>query len=985
MHPETLNFISDTIIQLQADYAPAIHFRKLAERLKKYILFDTCTLSLPSRGQRYQWESLCTTSAHISTLFAQTDSSATWVFFKETSLIRNNLAEDIKFEDDHLLVQRGIRSEISFHISVAGKVMGVITLQSKTPNQFTTAHADQLQQLTQIIGLVTKKILDLTHTTNEPVQQLLDANQNLKEKEELLTALQSVSNSSFSYLDLDEILDNFGKQIIQSGIFRSLMIALVDHDAREIEVVRAFQRELPENPLNVLKIENHDRTCGTRYKLDDNNITPLTARTGKLQMASSIEDPRLDHKYEEDSDWTDKVAYFIPIIHHDKVVAVLATGSRQHQKSDFLKRLSNMRLLFDQFGIALENALLYRQVRQNQHQYRTLFENIQSAFALRKIEKDENGNPVDYTFVEVNRAYEEQTGLGRKALIGKRVTEVMPEIQEEYTDWITRYAEIAETGKAMTFEDYVQSNNTWYSVAAYSPQKGYVATVSTDITTRKQTEIHLHELSEFQNQMLNTPLMWISAFRPDRTFNFWNRGAELISGYSREEALDNEEIWHKLYPNPDYFKEYVRSAKALVNEAGQITNIESQITCKDGQTKTMSWYAHRLVDRDNNNLGYFTIGIDVSLRKQLESEVVRLERLKALGEMAAGVSHNLNNILTGILLPATMLKTLTLPPDVMENVEDILTSAMRARDLVTQLNRSVKSDLQAETEPVDVDKIVTQAVRATRAKWKDETESNGINVQIHMRLNAMSKGHASNTGLHDILVNLILNAVDALPNGGQIHIETHNIQGAIEIVFKDDGIGMDPEVKLRVFEPFFTTKLNVGTGLGLSTAFKQIQTWGGEMSVESEPQQGSTFRLKIPLWKGRLPKDQTTETSPNLSGLKILIVDDVPLIRTTLSRILSEEHEIALAENCAQAIQIIQNRPIDIALIDLGLPDIPGHEVAAQLRKRNPALKTILMTGWSISPDDARLKNFDGYLQKPIVDIKALKDTMAKAFKKNAG
>ena len=685
-------------------------------------------------------------------------------------------------------------------------------------------------------------------------QQLSATNKLLEEKDKLLTALQEVSHRSFSYLDQDKILDNFAKQIIQSGIFRSLMIALVNHETETIEIVRAFQKAASNKANKHINIINYTKTCGTRYHLNENNITPLTARTGQIQIAQTKTDQRLDAKYEKDQNWDDKIAYFIPVKREDKVVAVLATGTKKQDKEIFDKHLQAMEPLLDQLGIALEHAALYLKVKKN--------------------------------------------------------------------------------------------------------------------------EEHIAQLLDFHAQLLDTPVVWICAFDNNKKMTFWNRAAELISGYTSEEALHSTDIWHKLYPDPSYFQEYIRTAKDVVNDKGAIENIESIIHCKDGSTKLISWHANRLTGGQEKNLGFLAIGLDITHRKKLETEIVRLERLKALGELAAGVSHNLNNMLTGILLPAALLKNHSLPPDATENINDIYVSAIRARDLVSQLNKSVRNNSSEKIEPVDVNQVITEAVRATRARWKDESESKGIHIHLSIHSPPIPPVKASTSGLHDVLLNLIFNAVDALPHGGEIDISTQAIQNNVRILVKDTGVGMASDTKLKIFEPFFTTKMDVGTGLGLSTAYSQIQKWGGDLTVESELGQGSLFCISLSIWNEDMP---ATLSPPiiEIPPLRILVVEDDLYVRRSIERFLSSNHHITLIETGTQALSAITTQTFDLAFIDLGLPDMLGDQLAKIIKKKIPHLPLVLITGWAISETDPRLFHFESLLKKPISNPEDLINTIS--------
>ncbi|MDA0709139.1 MAG: ATP-binding protein [bacterium] len=700
----------------------------------------------------------------------------------------------------------------------------------------------------------------LAAQVEQRTRQLSATNHILEEKDALISSLQEVSHRSFSYLNRDELLDNFAKQIIQAGIFRSLMIALVDSETETIEVVRAFQTERPDGPDGRIELINYEETCGTRYRLDDENITPLTARTGELQMVVSKSDTRLDQRLEEGVRWNDKVAYFIPVRRGEKVVAVLATGTVRKDRESFVNRLKLLEPLFDQLGIALEHAALHARAIQNEARYRSLFVNMQSAFAYHQIVTDETGNPVDYRFLEVNPAFEKLMAIGRENIVGRCVSEIIPAASEDPINWVSRYGQVALTGEPMQTKVFSKALGKWVHVSAYSPLERHFAAVFTDITERKRSE----------------------------------------------ERLD-----------------------------------------------------------------------------ELHSQVVQLERLKALGELAAGVSHNLNNMLTGILLPAAMLADSPLHPDDREKVNDILVSARRARDLVVQLNQSVRKDGMEKTKSVSVNRALSEVLQATRARWQNEADLKGIAIRMNLQLRDDAQINATESGLHDVLVNLIFNAVDALPDGGQIDLGTEIMPDRVRIFVKDNGIGMSTDVQSKIFEPFFTTKVNVGTGLGLSTAHNQVSRWGGELLVESKPGRGSVFCVTLPRWNGlhAVPDEGQIPVVPRL---RILIVEDDAFVRRSLAHCLKSQHVLTLVETGTQAIEATNHNEFDLAVIDLGLPDVSGDDLARLIRNRLPQLPLILMTGWSLAENDPKRQPFDAYLQKPITDPKMVMDAIDYALKKSA-
>ena len=299
-------------------------------------------------------------------------------------------------------------------------------------------------------------------------------------------------------------------------------------------------------------------------------------------------------------------------------------------------------------------------------------------------------------------------------------------------------------------------------------------------------------------------------------------------------------------------------------------------------------------------------------RKRAEEAVVRLERLGALGEMSAGVSHNLNNILTGVLGPAEMVEMLTEDPIVLREVGLIRTSALRARDLVARLHQAVRGESD-QLGPVKLNKAIEEAVSAGRPRWKDEPESRGRNVQVHTSLTPVADVSGTVVGLHDIVLNLLFNAVDALPEGGDIWIETRPTEHGVLVSVRDNGVGMTDEVRRRVFDPFFTTKANVGTGLGLSTVYGQVTRWGGEISVDSVPGEGTTFTIVFRGWEG-VPVRQAGEAEKRTRKRgRILIVEDEEMVREVVFRMLVLHHEVETVSSGEAALAVFESGKFDVA------------------------------------------------------------------------
>ena len=371
---------------------------------------------------------------------------------------------------------------------------------------------------------------------------------------------------------------------------------------------------------------------------------------------------------------------------------------------------------------------------------------------------------------------------------------------------------------------------------------------------------------------------------------------------------------------------------------------------------------------------------DITEQKRMENEIVRTQRLRAMGELSAGVSHNLNNILTGILGPVQLLKSRTDDPELLKDAEVIFTAGMRARDLVHRLHLSTRSIADDGLQPVDVNKVVGEAVQAARPRWKDEPEAKGIPIEVETHLEDIPPIRGGTSGLHDIFINLIFNALDAMPKGGKITIHTQLIEEDVQISVSDTGIGMNEETRLRVFEPFFTTKMDVGSGLGLSTAHNTVTRWGGNMVVGSELGAGTNFTLRLPVWTESEIEEETVKAGKVRPG-KILVVEDDENVSELLSHLLSRLHEVETASDGRKALEAFGPGLYEVAMIDLGLPGLPGDQVEREMRSVDPCLATVLITGWELREDDPRQSAFDFQIQKPFENLDRVLNVVAQAVK----
>lgn len=369
---------------------------------------------------------------------------------------------------------------------------------------------------------------------------------------------------------------------------------------------------------------------------------------------------------------------------------------------------------------------------------------------------------------------------------------------------------------------------------------------------------------------------------------------------------------------------------------------------------------------------------EIEERKKIEQQLVQFERLGALAEMSEGVSHNLNNILTGIMGPAQLIELLSTEENILNEARVIREAAARAADLVKRLSVSVRGE-SGELGPVNVDQTLHEAIQAAQPRWKDEAEAKGIQIEIKTHQESPPHIRGTTAGLYNILLNLIFNAIDAMPQGGTITLATKTMDDMVTLTVSDTGIGMQEETKRRVFEPFFTTKAEVGKGLGMSGVYTAITRWGGYITLESEPQKGTTATVELPIWnETHIETDRNASTTTR--SAQILIVEDDDIVRTFLTRALSPHHEVDTISNGIDALELFSQKTYDAVLVDLGMPNLPGHQVIARMLKISPHIATILITGWQLSQEDPRYQAFDFHLQKPFSSVKKIVETVAQAI-----
>ena len=392
---------------------------------------------------------------------------------------------------------------------------------------------------------------------------------------------------------------------------------------------------------------------------------------------------------------------------------------------------------------------------------------------------------------------------------------------------------------------------------------------------------------------------------------------------------------------------------------------EGEVTCRRRETTLVPIRLRTVLvqSKEGEALGIVGMAWDLTAQKEMEAQLLRSERQRLVGEMAGGVAHNFNNALTTILGYAQVLSSEEgHNQEVRDAAGIILDAARRASDLADRIQRAVAGSPEGDLVPVLLNEAVECCIAATRPRWSDLAASEGRHIEVDTALHAVRPVRGRVSELDEILTNLVFNAVDAMPEGGQIQIRTwdEGEWGCLSV--SDTGIGMDSETQRRLGEPFFTTKGDNGHGLGLAVCYRLVARIGGRIEVESAPKEGTTFVVRLLATHAAEP-DPVPENPLDMPTCRMLVIEDDAGIRLLLEQALSE-CDLQMAESGEAGLEIFAEGRWDVVLVDFTMPGMNGVAVATEIQKTHPDVPVVLMTGWREPPEGAS-KLFRAVLTKP--------------------
>lgn len=371
--------------------------------------------------------------------------------------------------------------------------------------------------------------------------------------------------------------------------------------------------------------------------------------------------------------------------------------------------------------------------------------------------------------------------------------------------------------------------------------------------------------------------------------------------------------------------------------------------------------------------------------EQTQAVLVATERLRAMGQLAAGIAHDFNNALTAILGQALVVRLGLQQGTVSKDrlFEHLRLQEQAVLDAAETVRRIRVATYPRGGEPfaaVAINETIMDVTEVTRPRWKDESHARGIEIDLRTDLTEVPPVFGRAAELREALINLLFNAVDAIPRCGTIMMTTRAVRAPegelVEITVRDSGIGMPKSVQERLFEPFFTTKGNKGTGLGLSMVYGIISRHGGTIDVASVPGEGTAATIRLPTSSGPAKPDQCRIVSRSVPvSLRVLVIDDVPSIAETLSQILyAHGQEAEAVTGGKEGLARLEEGRFDLVITDLSMPGMSGWNVASAVKARWPELPVILITGWLdvVGDDEQTAGMADLILTKPFTSEQLL-------------
>lgn len=586
-------------------------------------------------------------------------------------------------------------------------------------------------------------------------------------------------------------------------------------------------------------------------------------------------------------------------------------------------------------------------------------------------------------FLEVNQAFCTAFGFSREEALGKSTGDLKVWVDSEdrnrYLQMLDGVDYVNGFETVMRTKDGTHINVLFSGSIVEIDGSKYVLSAIVNVTEQKRMELELRESERRFRELLEN--VHLVAVILDRNANvtFCNDYLLTLTDWTREEVLGHN--WFELFIPQDSYAQVMQLFTAAIEAEALPAHFENQIKTRSGNRRLIVWDNTMLKDAAGSVIGTASIGLDVTDHRNTEAQLLQSQKMEAVGKLAGGVAHDFNNLLTPILGYSEMLlKDLNARGDSVERVERITQAALKARDLTRQLltfGRKQTLDMKV----VDLNEVVSSFIDILHRTIRES-------IVIKQDLAADTASIlADRTQIEQIIMNLMVNAQDAIADKGIISIETASVTlddefarshasvkagRYVMLAVSDSGHGIDEQVLNHIFEPFFSTKeVGKGTGLGLATVYGIVKQHEGNIWVYSEPGQGTVFKIYFPSVAGVVcARDEVNQQPVEIQNAfgAILLVEDNDTVRIMVHDLLTEYgYRVIDVADPLQALTLAAGSSIDLLVSDVVMPGMNGPELHRQLLESYPGLKVLFMSGYTnnVVAQHVEMKAGVNFIQKP--------------------
>ena len=931
-------------------------FRTAVTELGTYLNVDRCSLYMKDeRAQRamnvaeYHAESVQPAASdfeltNLKDLIDSLDQGGVLVF--------SDAAHDprIKRTYDQILSKAGVRSIMYAAIRVGDEI----------PAAFALSTTRELREWNDSDIALVKAIADQTGIAIRQAQ-LYQKAEATSTREALVNSVTMAIRASLSLSQvLSSATSELGRALSASRVYLHL------HNA--------------EDPLSPVEHEYRAPGCASLKELNRRNEDPVRAHLLSRSKLLVIDDAL---KYEGRSpEFTRAVqqhAEFFGIcsqIDYPLMVKGVFRGVLSIHQTDRVRRWTEdevalVEAVAEQLVIGIAQAELFEMVARGKTEWETTFDAMSDGIFI----FDREGQ-----LKRVNRAGAAMEAVAPQLLLGRKCCDILRTSEE---DQCCVVESALENGSSITIEITPQRLNRPLLVTIEPViDNGKVTDVvctARDLSELRKVEAVAREHQSLLTNILESARESIYAVDSEGKFKWCNTATLRGLGYKRERFIGR----HLLEMVYEGDCELVAQKLQLALQ-GQPQTYEMRYFSYDGRLRYARVDNSPLVV-DGHPTGVLGIARDITEQKEERERAARADKLRALGQLASGVAHDFNNSLAAILGRAQLLRRQTKDTALVRNLDIIQTAAEDAAATVRRIQTFARKSPVHEFEMLNIRGLLNDAIEITRTRWENEARLRGLDYEVTLEAEHGWHTYGSASELREVFVNLIVNAVDAMPMGGKLTITCEHKGSKLCLQFADNGTGMPEDVRQKVFDPFFTTKGAQGTGLGLSVSYSIIERHEGSISVASQPNGGTTFTIEIPAMEYCEKSQPISSVSSPAPTLSVLVVDDEAAVRETLADILTElGHEVALAESGLDALkQLALSSDFDFVFTDLAMPDMDGWETAREVRKRWPEMPIVLVTGYGPGtvPPPGEENLVDGIIGKPF-DFGQVSDTLIQVRRK---